>query len=97
MPLNSPLHVFVHENILTQLTINVDKPIYLSGKGAVKIKELYAEKENIIAMEYVKQDLKNIGYWIVETYKNRVFTNTELCEPLYVKDFLPTLKAKKTK
>lgn len=94
---NAPQHIVVHENILTELGLDIDKPIYLSGKGAVKIKEFYAENENVIITEHVKQDMQNIGSWITKTYKNGFFADTELCEPLYVKDFSPTLKAKKTK
>ncbi len=94
---HSPQHVFVTEDILSQLKIDTDNPVYLSGKGASKIKEFYADNKNVVVLEDVKQDMQNIGYWIMETYKNKVFADVELCEPLYIKDFSPTLKAKKNK
>lgn len=94
---HSPKHISVNENILSELGLDTNTQIYLSGKGASKIKEFYADNLNIIALDKVKQDMQNIGYWIMETYKNKVFADVELCEPLYIKDFSPTLKAKKNK
>jgi tRNA threonylcarbamoyladenosine biosynthesis protein TsaB len=96
-PINTPLHVLANENILTELGLDTNKLIYLIGKGASKIKKFYKDNANVIAVEHVKQDMQNIGFWIRETYKNGLFADTELCEPLYVKDFSPTLKAKKIK
>jgi tRNA threonylcarbamoyladenosine biosynthesis protein TsaB len=92
-----PRHCIADENILFTLDINTERPVYLSGKGASKIKQCYPDNENIIVLDKAKQDMQNLGKWLTQTYQNKVFADTELCEPLYIKDFLPILKPKKIK
>lgn len=93
----APEHYIVDEHILTTLGLDNAKTVYLAGKGALKIKHFYPNNTNIIVLEKVKQDLHNIGTWIIETYQQQIFVDTELCEPLYIKDFSPVLKSKKQK
>lgn len=95
LPHTEPIHRIVEDNIFTSLNINTSQSIYLSGKGASKIKALFPDNSNIHLIEQAKQDMQNIGQWIIHAYQNKNFCDIELSEPLYVKDFTPTLKPKK--
>lgn len=98
-PLSAPKHITATENILALLGLGTEtnQPVYLSGKGASKIKEFYEDNPNVRIIQTAIQDMQNIGTWITETYEKQNFADTELCEPLYIKDFSPTLKPKKNK
>ncbi|MCS7078282.1 MAG: tRNA (adenosine(37)-N6)-threonylcarbamoyltransferase complex dimerization subunit type 1 TsaB [Bacteroidia bacterium] len=94
-PITEPQHYVLDNHILLPY-LKQDKLLYLIGKGANKIKEYYNEYKNVIPLENVSQNMRNIGYWLLESYLANHFVDLEQAQPLYVKDFMPTIRAKKS-
>jgi len=74
---------------------NIEKPIYLFGDGANKLKELYKDKSNITIVpnfETSSVGMEKIGY---QKFINKEWEDVAYFEPFYLKEFIAIPSKKK--
>lgn len=68
----------------------VEKPIYLFGSGAVKLKDLFADVSNITIDSNYKHSSSHLSQRTFEKFSNQDFEDLIYFEPYYLKEFIAT-------